>query len=88
MGDIPLPTGAVMPAVGFGTWQIVSNSTRKCGHISSKFYLPPLYPIEVKEGFGNQINLCRGRGLDPGPPAQKFDTLPLDRQVTQPQILR
>nr|CAD7195426.1 unnamed protein product [Timema douglasi] len=33
---------------------------------------------EVKEGFGNQINLCWDRGLKPGPPAQKFDTLPLD----------
>nr|CAD7573025.1 unnamed protein product [Timema californicum] len=30
----------------------------------------------VKEGFGNQINLCRDRGLNPGPPAQKSDTLP------------
>nr|CAD7256849.1 unnamed protein product [Timema shepardi] len=36
---------------------------------------------EVKEGSGNQINLCRDRGLNPGPPAQKSDTLPLDRQV-------
>nr|CAD7462357.1 unnamed protein product [Timema tahoe] len=35
---------------------------------------------EVKEGFGNQINLCRDRGLNPGPPAQKSDTLPLDHQ--------
>ncbi|CAG2058917.1 unnamed protein product [Timema podura] len=34
----------------------------------------------VKEGFGNQINLCRDRGLNPGPSAQKFDTLPLDHQ--------
>nr|CAD7587225.1 unnamed protein product [Timema genevievae] len=25
---------------------------------------------EVKEGFGNQINLCRDRGLNPGPSAQ------------------
>ncbi|CAG2054453.1 unnamed protein product [Timema podura] len=33
-------------------------------------------------GFGNQINLCRDRGLNPGPPAQRSDTLPLDRQVT------
>nr|CAD7459612.1 unnamed protein product [Timema tahoe] len=33
----------------------------------------------VKEGFGNQINLCRDRGLSPGPIAQKSDTLPLDR---------
>nr|CAD7193676.1 unnamed protein product [Timema douglasi] len=37
---------------------------------------------EVKEGFGNQINLCRDRGLNSGPPAQKSDTLPLDHQVT------
>ncbi|CAG2062355.1 unnamed protein product, partial [Timema podura] len=28
------------------------------------------------------INLCRYRGLNPGAPAQKFDTLPLDRQAT------
>nr|CAD7611099.1 unnamed protein product [Timema genevievae] len=26
---------------------------------------------EVKEGFGNQINLCRDRGFNPGPPEQK-----------------
>nr|CAD7456681.1 unnamed protein product [Timema tahoe] len=38
---------------------------------------------EVKEGFGNRINLCPDRGLNPGPPAQKSDTLPLDHQVTQ-----
>ncbi|CAG2065094.1 unnamed protein product, partial [Timema podura] len=31
---------------------------------------------EVKEWFGNQINLCRDRGLNPGTPAQKSDTLP------------
>nr|CAD7395672.1 unnamed protein product [Timema cristinae] len=37
---------------------------------------------EVKEGFGNQINLCRDRGLNLGPPAQKCDTLPIDHQVT------
>ncbi|CAG2064479.1 unnamed protein product, partial [Timema podura] len=34
----------------------------------------------VKEGFGNQINICRDRGLNPGLPTQKSDTLPLDRQ--------
>nr|CAD7429266.1 unnamed protein product [Timema monikensis] len=37
---------------------------------------------EVKEGFGNQITLCRDRGLNPGPPAQMSDTLPQDSQVT------
>nr|CAD7438318.1 unnamed protein product [Timema bartmani] len=35
---------------------------------------------QVKEGFGNPINLCRDRGLNPGPPAQKSETLPLDHQ--------
>nr|CAD7444409.1 unnamed protein product [Timema bartmani] len=35
---------------------------------------------EVKEVFGNQINLCRDRGLKPGPSAQKSDTLTLDHQ--------
>nr|CAD7438267.1 unnamed protein product [Timema bartmani] len=39
--------------------------------------------LEVKEGFGNQINLCWDRGLNPGPPAQRSDTLPLDHQVTR-----
>nr|CAD7445197.1 unnamed protein product [Timema bartmani] len=38
---------------------------------------------ELKEGFGNQINLCRDRGWSPGPPEQKSDTLPLDHQVTK-----
>nr|CAD7203493.1 unnamed protein product [Timema douglasi] len=37
----------------------------------------------MKEGFGNQINLCRHRGFDPGPPAQKFDNLLLDRQIDE-----
>nr|CAD7572182.1 unnamed protein product [Timema californicum] len=32
------------------------------------------------------INLCRDRGLNPGPPAQKSDTLPLDRQVTDGRV--
>nr|CAD7428088.1 unnamed protein product [Timema monikensis] len=36
--------------------------------------------IEVQR-FGNQINLCRDRGLIPGPQAQKSVTLHLDRQV-------
>nr|CAD7457718.1 unnamed protein product [Timema tahoe] len=37
---------------------------------------------EVREGFGNQINLCRDQGLNPGPLAQMSDTSPLDHQVT------
>nr|CAD7577048.1 unnamed protein product [Timema californicum] len=36
---------------------------------------------EVKEGFGNQIHQCQDQGLNPGPPAQKSDTLSLDHQV-------
>nr|CAD7262927.1 unnamed protein product [Timema shepardi] len=37
---------------------------------------------KVEEGFGNQINLCPDRGLNPGPPAPMSDTLPLECQVT------
>nr|CAD7262460.1 unnamed protein product [Timema shepardi] len=39
---------------------------------------------EVKEGFGNQINLCRDRGLNPGPQHRSpADTLPLENQVIE-----
>nr|CAD7600823.1 unnamed protein product [Timema genevievae] len=45
-----------------------------------------LSPVnKVREGFGNQINPCRDRGLNPGPSAQKSDTS-LDRQVTNIQL--
>nr|CAD7395131.1 unnamed protein product [Timema poppensis] len=37
--------------------------------------------VEVKEGFGNRINLCQDRGLNPRLPSQKSDTLPLDCKV-------
>nr|CAD7460706.1 unnamed protein product [Timema tahoe] len=37
---------------------------------------------EVKEEFGNQINLCRDRGMNPGPSAQRSDTLSLDCQTS------
>nr|CAD7575993.1 unnamed protein product [Timema californicum] len=43
-------------------------------------HIHKMFLSEVKEGFGNQINLCRDRGLNPGPPAQESDTLPLDHQ--------
>nr|CAD7430495.1 unnamed protein product [Timema monikensis] len=46
-----------------------------------------LQVAEVKEGFDNQIKLCRDPGLNPGSPAQKFDTLPLDRQEVRDSIL-
>nr|CAD7256531.1 unnamed protein product [Timema shepardi] len=36
----------------------------------------------MKEGFGNQIILCRDRGLNPRPSAQKSDTLPLYHPAT------
>nr|CAD7197645.1 unnamed protein product [Timema douglasi] len=41
---------------------------------------------EVKEGFGNYINMCRDRGLNPRPPAQRSVTLPLDHQVTRQKL--
>nr|CAD7429991.1 unnamed protein product [Timema monikensis] len=37
---------------------------------------------ELKEGFRDQINLCLNRGLNPGHPAHKSDTLHLDHQIT------
>nr|CAD7257700.1 unnamed protein product [Timema shepardi] len=40
----------------------------------------------AKEGFGNPINVCRDRGLSPGPPAQKSDTLLLDLQEKPPPV--
>ncbi|CAG2054919.1 unnamed protein product, partial [Timema podura] len=42
---------------------------------------------EVKEGFGNQINLCRDRGLSLRPPAPKSDTLPLDHQLANAPVV-
>nr|CAD7431246.1 unnamed protein product [Timema monikensis] len=39
---------------------------------------------EVEEGVGNQIDLCWDRELNPSLPTQKFDTLPLECQVTSP----
>nr|CAD7402811.1 unnamed protein product [Timema cristinae] len=40
----------------------------------------------MKERFGNQINLCRDRGLNPGTPEQRSDTSPLDRQIAIPYL--
>nr|CAD7409741.1 unnamed protein product [Timema cristinae] len=45
------------------------------------------YLNKMKEGFGNQINLCRDRGVNPGTPAQKFDTLPLNHQGAGLEVL-
>nr|CAD7571215.1 unnamed protein product [Timema californicum] len=41
-----------------------------------------LGPSITGEGFGNQLSLCQDLRLNPGPPSQKSDTLPLDHQVT------
>nr|CAD7406268.1 unnamed protein product [Timema poppensis] len=53
------------------------TKTRLLGRVAKEVVLQ-----EVKEGFGNQINLCQDRRLNPETPAQKSDTLPLDHQVT------
>nr|CAD7439552.1 unnamed protein product [Timema bartmani] len=47
-----------------------------------------VFRVQVKEGFGNQINLCRDRGLNPGTSSQKSDTLPLDPQTRLLQMVR
>nr|CAD7587214.1 unnamed protein product [Timema genevievae] len=49
-----------------------------CKDLNYRIYVLP----GVKEGFGNQINSCRDRGLNPGTPAYKSDTLSLDHQDT------
>nr|CAD7198268.1 unnamed protein product [Timema douglasi] len=43
---------------------------------------------EVKEGFGNQTNLCRDQGLNSELPAQESGILPLDSQVISYTIKR
>nr|CAD7440198.1 unnamed protein product [Timema bartmani] len=45
-------------------------------------HFSPYLSVEVQEGFGDQINLCRDRGMNPGAPTQRSDTLPLDHQLT------
>nr|CAD7456720.1 unnamed protein product [Timema tahoe] len=54
--------------------------THTGGHVDINVNIV-LSRLPVKEGFVNQIILCRDRGLNPGPSAQRFDTLPLDRWV-------
>nr|CAD7438595.1 unnamed protein product [Timema bartmani] len=60
----------------------VASSFETTGLVSIVCYVASSFETTglVKEGFGNQINLCRDRGLNPGLPAQKSDTLPLDHQ--------
>nr|CAD7458745.1 unnamed protein product [Timema tahoe] len=67
---------------------VVSTLSTAAGFgISTASYYPfVLYALTLmcnsrgKERFGNQINLYKDRGLNLGPPAQKSDTLSLDRQ--------
>nr|CAD7206414.1 unnamed protein product [Timema douglasi] len=42
--------------------------------------------IKVKEGFGNQINLCRDRGLNPGRLHRSLTPYPLDHRVTSDKL--
>nr|CAD7438691.1 unnamed protein product [Timema bartmani] len=44
-----------------------------------------LLPVRVIRTYAN-VNLCRKRGLNPGPSAQKSDTLPLDHQNSNPNL--
>nr|CAD7408543.1 unnamed protein product [Timema cristinae] len=50
-------------------------------YFKSSKYMPEARYLKVKEGFGNQINLCRDRGLNPKPPAHGSNTLALDHQI-------
>nr|CAD7580485.1 unnamed protein product [Timema californicum] len=43
--------------------------------------------MHVKEGYGNQINLCWDRGLNPVILTQESDNLPLDHQDDNPQVV-
>nr|CAD7424531.1 unnamed protein product [Timema monikensis] len=74
----------------------MQKSTEVSGNIPYNQSWPPQRPLTsyspqqvpsyrnqppMKEGFGYQINMCQDRGFNPGPPAQKSDTLTLDHQV-------
>nr|CAD7440088.1 unnamed protein product [Timema bartmani] len=69
-------TGYLVGLPGVIGWLLVLTAQSELMLFAGRLFL------EVNEGFGNQINLCPDRGLNPGPPAQKSDTLPLDHQVT------
>nr|CAD7448431.1 unnamed protein product [Timema bartmani] len=82
------PSLGLRTVMAFATAEEYDLERLKAGLIKQDLYKPvhlcsgdELNHTEVKEGFGNQINLCRDRGLNPGPPTQKSDTLPLDHQV-------
>nr|CAD7404185.1 unnamed protein product [Timema cristinae] len=44
-------------------------------------------PPEVKEGFGNQINLCRDRGLNPGPQHRRPTPYPKTIRGSEPAFV-
>ncbi|CAG2055756.1 unnamed protein product [Timema podura] len=87
---IAMEVHADQPGVQFYTGNGLSNAT--VGKGSTPYSKHGAFCLEtqnypdavnhVKEVFGNQINLCRDRGLNPRLPAQKSDTLPIDHQVT------
>nr|CAD7197161.1 unnamed protein product [Timema douglasi] len=59
---------------------IRSKTTEGVG--TTSYYPFGLYALTLM--CNGRVNLCRDRGLNPGPPAQKSDTLPLDHQCTRP----
>ncbi|CAG2065829.1 unnamed protein product [Timema podura] len=81
-----------------GTVEMMASARNLCNYLAIRVkkvavheenkgvrYQVTIFIAKVKEGFGNQKNLCQDRGLSPGPSAQKSDTLPLDHQVTSTQ---
>nr|CAD7450139.1 unnamed protein product [Timema bartmani] len=76
---------------GDGDLQCINGIRALCTmllYVLHKFFSMAFMPYsnrinfaQVKGGFGNKINLCPDQGLNPGPPAQKSDNLPLDQQL-------
>nr|CAD7575338.1 unnamed protein product [Timema californicum] len=64
----------------------VAKQLYKSGGIRSLYKGTIATLFRGEEGFGNQINPCRDRGLNPGPPAQKSNALPLDCQEKPPPV--
>ncbi|CAG2052986.1 unnamed protein product, partial [Timema podura] len=86
-----LSSASLIPIFWDGVWEgescgVASQPTKVSFRASKNSFITDTvdgasYRTEVKEGFGNQINLCRDRGLNPGALAQESDTLPLDHQL-------
>ncbi|CAG2062752.1 unnamed protein product, partial [Timema podura] len=65
----------------FQEFQMIANenalaAAQKIGAVSRRIIVEDSVVLHV----ATMINLCRDQGLSPRPPAQKSDTLPLDRQ--------